>query len=116
MKSITLNKQRLMECRKRLGITKQEAAKRMELSQPTYLRYESGERTPSIPVIRVMADVFGTSVAYLTDKTDIPTPTSYTIHSKTDPELFQMIELYHNSDTAMRNNLITYMQKFLEKM
>ena len=51
----TLNKERLIAARKKLGITKQEAAKRMNLSQPAYLRYESGDRTPSIHTINVMA-------------------------------------------------------------
>ena len=110
MNSIKLNKQRLIECRKNLGITKQEAAKRMNMSQPAYLRYESGERTPSIHVIQTMADVLGTSAAYLTDKTDNPAPTSYTIHAKTDPELFQLIEAYQNFDASMRNQLITYIR------
>ena len=48
MNTTTLNRERLIECRKKLGITKQQAAIRMQLSQPAYLRYESGERTPSI--------------------------------------------------------------------
>ena len=116
MKSITLNKQRLIECRKKLGLTKQEVSKRMQLAQPSYLRYELGERNPSIQIIQVMADVLGTSVEYLTDQTDIPTPTSYTIHTQTNPELFQLIQLYQNSDDTTRNRLITYMKKFNKKL
>lgn len=46
MKSNTLDRHRLIARREKLGITKQEAAKRMQLSQPAYLRYESGERSP----------------------------------------------------------------------
>ncbi len=112
MNSIVLNRQRLTECRNKLGLTKQEVAKRMQLSQPAYLRYESGERTPTLPIIQVMADVLGTSVDYLTNKTDIPTPTSYTIDAKTNPELFQFIELYQNSDTNIRNRLMAYLKNF----
>ena len=37
-----LDKERLKECRLKLGITKQEAAKRIQISQPAYLRYEAG--------------------------------------------------------------------------
>lgn len=112
MNSITLNRQRLTECRNKLGLTKQEVAKRMQLSQPAYLRYESGERTPTLPIIQVMAKVLDTSVDYLTNKTDISTPTSYTIDSKINPELFQFIKLYQNSDTNTRNRLMTYLQSF----
>ena len=39
MNTITLNRERLIECRKKLGITKQQAAIRMQLSQPAYIRY-----------------------------------------------------------------------------
>ena len=112
MYTTNLNKERLIECREKLGITKQEAAKRMNMSQPAYLRYEAGERTPSIHVIQTMADVLGTSAAYLTNKTDNPAPNSYTIHAKIDPELFQLIETYQTLDHSMKSRLITYIQNF----
>ena len=106
--------ERLTECRKKLGITKQEAAKRMLMSQPAYLRYESGERAPSIHVIYFMANVLGTSTEYLTGKTDNPTPTTYWINETTEPELFTLIETYHNSDKNMQERLAKYISK-LEK-
>ena len=74
MNTNMLDRKRLINCREKLGITKQEAARRMQMSQPAYLRYESGERTPSIHVIQVMADVLNTSVSYLTGQTDNPNP------------------------------------------
>ena len=95
-------------------ITKQEAARRMQMSQPTYLRYESGERTPSIHVIQVMADVLNTSVSYLIGQTDNPNPDSYLIKLDTEPELFLFIEKYKSSDTDMRNRLLSYLQKHTE--
>jgi len=113
MKSNTLDRNRLIACREKLGITKQEAAKRMQLSQPAYLRYESGERSPSIHVIQIMADVLATSAAYLTVKTNNPTPDSYLIKSDTDPELFFLIQKYRNSDTEMKNRLLAYLQRIL---
>lgn len=110
-----LDRNRLIYCRKKLGITKQEAARRMLMSQPAYLRYESGERTPSIHVIQVMADVLATSIAYLTGKTDNPNPDSYLIKLDTEPELFLLIEKYRNSDVEMRNRLLSYLQKNIEE-
>ena len=112
MNTISLNKERLIECRQKLGISKHEVSKRMKVAQPTYLRYESGERVPSIQIIQVMADVLGTSVDYLTDKTDIPTPTTYTIHSETEPELFQFLEIYKNADSSTQNQLLAYIKKW----
>ena len=111
MNSITLDRKRLINCRQKLGITKQEAARRMQMSQPAYLRYESGERTPSIHVIHVMADVLATSVAYLTGQTNNPNPNSYLIKLDTEPELFQLIEKYRESDTKTKDRLLTYLHK-----
>lgn len=105
----------LRNCREKLGITKQEAAKRMQMSHPAYLRYESGERNPSIHVIQVMADILTTSVAYLTGKTDDPNPDSYLIKLDTEPELFHLIEKYKNSDIDMQNRLLSYLQKYTEE-
>ncbi len=115
MNNKSLNRQRLIECREKLGITKQEAAKRMQMSQPAYLRYESGERTPSIHVIQVMADVLGTSVAYLIGASDDATPDSYVIRFDTDPELFHLIETYKNSNSAMKDRLLQYFLKINDK-
>lgn len=103
--------ERLTECRKKLGITKQEAAKRMQMSQPAYLRYESGERTPSIHVIYFMANVLGTSAEYLTGKTDDPAPTCYFVTSTADPELFSLIDTYYHSDEKMKERLSSYVSK-----
>ena len=111
MNSITLDRKRLINCRQKLGITKQDAARRMQMSQPAYLRYESGERTPSIHVIHVMADVLATSVAYLTGQTNNPNPDSYLIKLDTEPELFQLIEKYRESDTKTKDRLLTYLHK-----
>lgn len=114
MNTTTLNRERLILCREKLGITKQEAAKRMNLSQPAYLRYESGERTPSRHTMDVIAGVLCTSVAYLTDKTDDPTPDSYLIKSSSDPELFYLISAYMNSNNKEKDSLLAYAQKLLK--
>ena len=116
MVSILLSdRNRLISCREKLGITKQEAALRMQMSQPAYLRYESGERTPSIHVIHVMAEILATSVDYLTGHTDNPNPNSYIIKLDTEPELFHLIEKYKNSDLEMKNRLLEYFEKYSEK-
>ena len=107
----TLICERLIEQRKKLGITKQEAAKKMQMSQPAYLRYESGERTPSIHVIYFMANVLGTSVEYLTGKTDNPDPTFYWVDSSAEPVLFSLIDTYSNSNTPTKERLVAYALK-----
>lgn len=115
MNTTTLNRERLIACRKKLGITKQEAAMRMQLSQPAYLRYESGERTPSIHVIYYMAHVLGTSADYLTGSTNDPNPNSFLVQADEKPELFSLIQTYTNSDSDTQARLRSYLQKLTEK-
>lgn len=115
MNIATLNCERLIECREKLGITKQEAAKRMQMSQPAYLRYESGERTPSIHVIYFMAQVLGTSADYLMGKTENPAPNGYWVSSDDLPELFEIIEKYHTDDINNQKRLLAYLRELLKK-
>lgn len=91
---------RLIECREKLGISKREASKRMKMSQPAYLRYELGQRQPSIHVVQTMAQVYSTSVDYLLGLTDDNSPDSIMVRKKDDPELFQIIQSYKNNSGA----------------
>ena len=115
MNTTTLNRERLMACRKKLGITKQQAAIRMQLSQPAYLRYESGERTPSIHVIYYMAHILGTSADYLTGKTDDPTPDCHYIYEAEKPELFSLIDKMKHCDSETQKRLMAYFQIISEQ-
>lgn len=115
MNTTALNRERLIECRKKLGMTKQQAAIRMQLSQPAYLRYESGERTPSIHVIYYMAHIFGTSADYLTGKTDDPTPNCHYIFEEEKPELFSLIDKAKHCDSDTQKRLMAYFQMISEQ-
>ena len=110
MERIELNRARLTECRERLGLSKREAAKRMSMSQPAYLRYESGERTPSIHVVQTMADVLSTSVDYLLGTTNDNSPDRFLIRYSDDPILFKIIQNYKN-DESTRERLMAYFNK-----
>ena len=107
----SVNIDRLKERRESLGISKKEAAKRMSLSQPAYLRYESGLRTPSYQTLTIIAEVLNTSVNYLTNLSDDPLPISYTISKSNDPELFELVKLYKDTDSNKKNRLILYAKK-----
>ena len=111
MNTSSLICERLIECRKALGITKQEAAKRMEMSQPAYLRYESGERAPSIHVIYYMAHILGTSADYLTGKTDNKSPNMYWVTANEDAELFSLVETYNKANQNEKERLMAYYSK-----
>ena len=87
----------------------------MDMSQLAYLRYELGQRIPSIHVIYVMADVLNTSAEYLLDQTNNPNRNRYVINEQNDNELFHMIELYKNSDDNARSRLLAYMREFSKR-
>ena len=61
---------RIKTARENLGITKAEAARRLNLTYIGYCRYEYGDRTPSSQTLELIAQCYGTSVDYLTGKTD----------------------------------------------
>lgn len=107
---------RLIECRKKMKFTKVEAAKRIGVSQPAYLRYESGERTPSIHVIKEIANAFHTSPEYLIGKTDSPNITQYVITEESNPELFLIIQKYYQFDTNQQNRLLAYLENLQNKL
>ena len=89
---VTLDIKRLKKCREALGITKQEAAKRIRVSQPAYVRYEAGTRTPSIQVINEMAKVFNTSADYLTGKTSRKSPDFIMLSKSEYPTICSIVE------------------------
>ena len=103
-----LDKDRLKECRLKLGITKQEAAKRIQISQPAYLRYEAGSRNPSIQIISKMAEVFSTSTDYLIGKSTDSAPKRLIVEQSESPSLFSLIETCQNLNAEQLARLTTY--------
>lgn len=107
----TLLTERLIECRQKMGISKQEAARRIQVSQPAYLRYEAGARNPSIQTIEKMAEVFSTSVDYLLGKTMEAGADKILIDQSKTPSLFLLAETCRalNEDQMLR--LIAYAEE-----
>ena len=62
--------ERLKELREKAGLSRAEAARRMHLSASGYSNYENGLRIPSWQVLFVMAAILGSSVEYLSGRTD----------------------------------------------
>lgn len=104
----TINIERLKKSREKLGISKQEAARRINVSQPAYLRYESGQRNPSIQVINEMALSFGTSVDYLIGLTDIDSPETLVVSKSNEPDLFEIVSSYKKLDDSQKKRLLAY--------
>ena len=105
---VILDRERLKECRLKLGITKQEAAKRIQISQPAYLRYEAGTRNPSIQIIAKMAEVFSTSTDYLIGNAPESQSDKMIIEQNESPSLFVLTETCKGLSESQLEKLITY--------
>lgn len=102
--------ERLRLIREQLGITKAEAARRLNMSAMGYGRYESGDREPSFQTVSFIAQQMGTSVEYLYGETETADPSSITVSAEQNPELFELIQnCMTDEQTAKR--LLSYFKK-----
>ncbi len=83
----------------------------ISVSQPTYLRYESGEREPSIHVLKEIAKVYNTSVDYLIGISDSNSPDLITVEKKENPEVFLLVKNCKNLDKSQITRLLAYAEK-----
>ena len=60
--------------REQNGLSQIQLQMKTGIDQAMLSRYESGERTPSVEKLLSLSRYFGTSVDYLLDLTDEPTP------------------------------------------
>lgn len=112
--SAPLIAERLQERREALGINKITAAKMMGVTQSGYLRYESGERKPTIQVVEAMAACLSTSVGYLTGETDDPSPDRILVHKEEQPVLFEIAQGFPELSKTERRRLLAYYKKLTE--
>ena len=62
--------ERLRLVRKSKGMTQEEAANQLGISLRTYRRCETGEAEPGIFTVVAIANLYETSIDYLTGRTD----------------------------------------------
>src|SRR5690606_16972369 len=65
---------RLSEARRRAGLTQEQVAALTGKTRQAVSKWERGEAEPSFEDLLIMAEAFGTSVAYLAGETDDPRP------------------------------------------
>ena len=49
----------LIEARKRLGLTQEDAAEKLEISRFTLINYENGITFPNIPILKRIEKIYG---------------------------------------------------------
>lgn len=62
--------QRLIEQRKLNKYTQRQVADYLQITQPSYIRYENGSSQPSLETLVKLADFFDVSVDYLLGRTE----------------------------------------------
>ena len=103
--------ERLIECRKKTGLSQAEAAERIGVSQPAYQRYEAGARTPSVQVVKEIAKAFNVSVDYLSGKSDSISSDYIIISREESPLLFSMVEQCRDYNEEQLKQLIEYFRR-----
>ena len=62
---MTIFQERLLEQRKLNNLTQRQVASALNISQPSYIRYENGGAEPNIEKLVKLADLFDVSLDYL---------------------------------------------------
>ena len=75
------------------------------------VRYENGERKPTIQVIEAMAACLNTSVDYLIGESDNPESDRIVVEKEKSPILFEISESFHNLSQAQQARLLEYYNK-----
>ncbi len=63
--------EKLLELRKTSHLTQREMAEKLDITQPSYIRYENGTSQPTLETLVKIADIFDVSVDYLLGRADI---------------------------------------------
>ena len=100
----------LIKIRTQLGISKAEAARRLNMSAMGYGRYEKGEREPSFQTVCYIAQIFGTTSDFLYGKTDDPNADSVTVAAEQNPDLFDLVQTCL-ADEKTAERLLAYYKK-----
>lgn len=99
---------RLISIRKELGISKAEAARRLNISAMAYGRYERGEREPSFQSVDYIARTFCTTTDFLYGLSDNSQPDTITISAHDNPTLFALIDACLKDHSAAQR-LLAYL-------
>lgn len=100
--------ERLKMSREALSITRMEAARRMNIGQATYVRYENGTRNPTYATIILMSQVLNVSPEYLVGKSDKPQQVSVTINQTEEPDIYEILKISKNMNLRNKELLLTY--------
>ena len=111
---IVPNRYRLGNARLDAGLTGEEVARRLHLSQPAINKYESGKSVPAWPTLKMLALLYGTSVEYLCGETDDPSPDQMIVDIK-DAGMAGNLRKFYAMPKEDQDAIRTVWKKFTDK-
>ena len=97
---------RLLEARKKKGISQEEMAERLGTKGPVVGRYERDEMKPSIEAAAKMADILNVSLDFLVGKTDIDL----------DNAMIKRIQLVSKLPDKEKEHVFLFLDSFIDRM
>lgn len=99
---------RLRSLRESIGISQAKFADVIGSTQSSINRYENGQATPAVELLRKYADYFDVSMDYIFARCDEPQGKLYQAKppvGKDNPELAQFVEMCFNPESPMNGKL-----------
>lgn len=106
---------RLKQLRKERGVSQQELADAVGVSQPSINKYENHNIEPDIAVLLQMADFFNTSVDYIVGHTEIRRPIESTEPWCLNHAEARMVTQLRSLTNAQRDCVAHVLDTFTEK-
>lgn len=106
---MTFQPNRLIKIRENLGITKAEAARKLNMSAMGYGRYENGDRTPSYQTVCFIAQKFNTTPDYLFGINDNYETNQISISYSDEPDLYELVCLCREKK-EFANRILEYVK------
>ena len=105
----------LKELRMKKGISQQQLADIIGVSQQSINKYENHRSEPQIAVLADLADYFETSVDYLIGHSDIDRKIENTRPFDLNPEESELIEIYRTLSQNERKSIQLIMENYRNK-
>lgn len=109
---------RLKLLRESIGFSQVKMAEAIESTQSSINRYENGQSTPSVILLRRYADFFNVSLDYIFARTDKPQGAIYEFRPKVTPEKEEMrrfIEMCFDPQSPMNERLKDALLRVMEE-
>ncbi len=97
---------RLLDARKKKGISQEEMAEKLKTKGPVVGRYERDEMKPSIEAAAKMADILNVSLDYLVGKTDM----------ELDSTMMKRIQLVSKLPAKEKECVYIFLDSFIDRM